>query len=142
MKRRPGLLTLMLASAVVAQTARQARAQEVAANVDERPPSGLELLVTGSIVTGLAVVDLAAGPPVCVDYFSTEVYPRSTRTACITATLVMGGMVTAVGIPLLVVGAGQSHRFKEWQRQHPYLGSLTLAPIPGGGGAMGMRWAF
>lgn len=96
-----------------------------------RPPSGVGFLVSGGILTGLGVLNLAAAP-VC----QTSLVREDVQDECMVTSLVAGGVMLAVGIPLLVVGGTKRARFIEWQEQQPRrrpLPIVSFAPVEGGG---------
>jgi hypothetical protein len=102
-----------------------------AASRPDRPPSGVGFLVSGGILTGLGVLNLAASP-VC----KTELVREDVQNECLIASLATGGVMLAVGIPLLVVGGAKRSKFLEWQEQHPRrrpLPIVSFAPVEGGG---------
>lgn len=96
-----------------------------------RPSSGVGFLVSGGVLTGLGVLNLAASP-VC----KTELVRENVQDQCLIASLVTGGVMLAVGIPLLVVGGAKRSKFLEWQEQQPRrrpLPIVSFAPLEGGG---------
>jgi len=104
--------------------------------IEEPPSSGLGPLVAGIALTALGVVNLGTSP-LC---FSSLI-DSSISEGCFVASMVLGGVFLAVGIPLLVVGGVKRRRFKDWQRQRAWM------PAPGFGdsfqyGASGWLLAF
>ncbi|WP_375758427.1 hypothetical protein [Corallococcus exercitus] len=94
------------------------------------PPTGTGMLVTGSIMTGVGAVNLLTSP-LC----KTSMVPRDTQDVCLGTSLVIGGALTAVGVPLLLVGISRHNNYVEWKRQHRALAALTdvsIAPTRGG----------
>ncbi|WP_404363096.1 hypothetical protein ACIHQR_23915 [Corallococcus coralloides] len=94
------------------------------------PPTGTGMLVTGSILTGVGAVNLLSSP-LC----KTGLVPRDTQDVCLGSSLVIGGVLAAVGLPLLFVGISRHNDYVEWKRQHRALSLLTdvgVAPAPGG----------
>ncbi|RKG52517.1 hypothetical protein D7X30_33465 [Corallococcus sp. AB011P] len=94
------------------------------------PPTGTGMLVTGSILSGVAAVNLLSSP-LC----KTSLIPRDTQDVCLGSSLVIGGVLAAVGLPLLFVGISRHNTYVEWKRQHRAISLLTdvgVAPTPGG----------
>ena len=101
------------------------------ASRQRRPPSGVGFLVSGGILTGLGVLNLAASP-VC----KTDLVREDVQNECLIVSLATGGVMLAVGIPLLVVGGAKRSKFLEWQEQQPRrrpLPIVSFAPLEGGG---------
>ena len=97
----------------------------------DRPPSGVGFLVSGGILTGLGVLNAAASP-VC----KTDLVREDMQDECLITSLATGGVMLAVGIPLLVVGAAKRSKLIEWQEQQPRrrpLPIVSFAPLEGGG---------
>jgi hypothetical protein len=92
------------------------------------PSSGVGYLVTGGIFTGIGGVNLLTAP-IC----KTSVIRSDLQDTCLGASLIVAGVALAVGIPLLVVGAGKRADYNAWRRAHPVAAGLWLAPITGGG---------
>jgi len=74
------------------------------------PPTGIGLLVTGSVFTGLAAINLITAP-VCV----TGAIRRDVQGACLDASLIFAGITAAIGIPLLAVGVTRHNRYVDWK---------------------------
>lgn len=131
---------LLLAATMTLEPATARADEEV---IVEKPPSGLGMLITGAILTGVGVVNLAAGPPLCLAFYSGSFLGgppnQDARNACIDAELIVGGVLTAVGVPLLIVGASRQSRFRQWKADHPY--AFTMAPTRHGA-ALGFGWSF
>lgn len=100
----------------------------------DKPPSGVGLLVAGGILTGIGVTNLATSP-IC----KTSLVDHSAQDPCLAGSLIVGGTLTLVGVPLLIVGASQRSRYNEWKRN--FLGGLDLRVGPGGV-AFGWQRAF
>jgi hypothetical protein len=109
-----------------------------AAADDPQPTSGLPLLVTGAALTGVGVANLATAPICKVRSVIPE---TNTQNVCFDVSLIFGGALVAVGVPLLIVGIGERSRYKEWLARHTVVAGLSLAPIPGGG-ALGWSTSF
>ena len=97
---------------------------------------GLGLLITGAALTGVGALNLATAP-LC----KTSIVRSGIQDACFDASLVFGGALAVVGLPLLIVGATQRSTFNEWKRAHPIASGFTLAPLAGGG-ALGWSATF
>jgi hypothetical protein len=95
---------------------------------DERPSRGVGLLVAGGIFTGLGAVNLLTAPICKTDLVGN----RDTQNTCFVASLVAGGTLLAIGLPLLIVGGVKRSHFKAWQANHP-LSGLAFSPAGGGG---------
>lgn len=96
-----------------------------------RPSSGVGFLVSGGVLTGLGVLNAAASP-VC----KTDLVREDVQDECLITSLVTGGVMLAVGIPLLIVGGAKRSKFLEWQEQQPRrrpLPIVSFAPLEGGG---------
>jgi hypothetical protein len=90
----------------------------------EAPPSnGVGLLVAGGIFTGLGVLNLATAP-LCKGLTSLS---ESGRNACFDASLIVGGLFLATGIPLLIVGGTKRSAYKEWKASHPMAAGLGFS---------------
>jgi hypothetical protein len=69
--------------------------------------------------------------PVC----GTSAIEESQRDACYIASGAFGGVLLAVGIPLVVVGINKRKKYKAWRAGHAWLGHLertAILPIDGG----------
>jgi len=117
---------------------RGAAADPSAPSDDPQPTSGVPLLVTGAALSGIGAVNLATSG-ICK--VSALIPDKSTENVCFDASLVLGGTLIAVGVPLLIVGLGQRSRYKDWLGRHVVVAGLSLAPVPGGG-AIGWRASF
>ncbi|RKH05831.1 hypothetical protein D7X32_06985 [Corallococcus carmarthensis] len=88
------------------------------------------MLVAGSIMTGVGAVNLLTSP-LC----KTSLIPRDTQDVCLGSSLAIGGVLAAVGVPLLLVGVSRHNTYVDWKRQHRTLAVLTdvgVAPTQGG----------
>lgn len=97
----------------------------------DRPSSGVGFLISGGILTGLGVVNLATSP-LCM----TDLVKHKAQDECLIASLAAGGVMLAVGVPLLIVGGAKRSKFLEWQEQQPRrrpLPIVSFAPLEGGG---------
>lgn len=106
----------------------------------ERPSSGVGMLVGGGVLTGLGGLNLLTSPICLTDV----IRDRDTQKACLGASLVLGGVLLAIGVPLLVVGSSRRRTYQEWKRQHgalAKLADLAVAPQPGGA-ALTWKLAF
>ncbi|MBN8226834.1 hypothetical protein JYK02_04845 [Corallococcus macrosporus] len=99
------------------------------------PPTGTGMLVTGSIMTGVGAVNLLTSP-LC----KTSMVPRDTQDVCLGTSLVLGGVLTAVGVPLLLVGVSRHNDYVEWKRQHRALAALTEVGITPTAGGAALTW--
>jgi hypothetical protein len=141
--RTPWIFALSLGAAGL--LCGSARADEVV--VYERPPSGTALLATGAALTGVGVLNMTAGTALCFALFPSSpsttpfaLYNPDSRSICIDTSLIVGGVLTAAGLPLLITGASRYGRYKEWKQQHPEL-TWTAVPLRGGGAA-GLTLSF
>ena len=96
---------------------------------DERPSTGLAYLITGGVFTGLGAVNLATAP-LCTTLSSLS---DSGERACLDASLIVGGIFLATGIPLLVVGGIKRSAYKEWKANHPWAAGLGISTARSGG---------
>lgn len=95
---------------------------------NEQPSRGVGLLVAGGIFTGVGALNLLTAPICKTDL----VGDRDTQNTCFVTSLVAGGTLLVVGIPLLIVGSVKRSHFKKWQADHP-LSGLGFSPAGGGG---------
>jgi hypothetical protein len=91
---------------------------------DDPPSSGVGMIITGWIMSGVGAMNLAL-IPVC----SMDAYPRESRDLCIQLSIGVGVIGLGVGIPLLAVGYHQRSKFKEWKRQHAILNELLSTQV-------------
>lgn len=114
------LVFLTLALGTVTLTSSTARA--------ETPPStGLGYTITGGILTGLGVATMAVSPAVCKPGISGPCYPLY---------LGLGGTLTLVGVPLLIIGIDKTLKYSEWRRNRRALevvAGTAVTRLPGGG---------
>jgi hypothetical protein len=92
------------------------------------PPSGVGLIVTGAIFTGIGGVNLITSP-ICL------AADGGTRTLCLGVSLGIGIGATIIGIPMLAVGVSRRKAYVEWKRRGGVarLLDLDMKPVPGGG---------
>jgi hypothetical protein len=139
--RMKKLVTVIVAAAV-SFVAAPARAQDdaepapSAASSGTPPSSGVGLLVTGGIFTGIGGLNLLTAP-LC----KTSLIQQSVQDTCLDAALVVGGIGLAVGIPLFIVGANKRADYNAWRRTHPVPAGFSLAPTTGGA-TLGWRVVF
>jgi hypothetical protein len=116
----------------------QAYAYAPPAYVAEPPSNGVGYIITGSIFVGLGGLNLLTAPLCKVD----DVIPDpDTQDACLYASLIVGGVFLAVGIPLLVVGVGKRAAYKRWLMQHPVASQLlTGVKVAVGQETKGVSW--
>ncbi|WP_147442209.1 hypothetical protein [Corallococcus exercitus] len=124
-------LSLVVSAAVTLASA-PALAQERGLDLPggKPPPTGTGMLVAGSIMTGIGAVNLATSP-LC----KTSMVPRDTQDVCLGTSLVIGGALAAVGVPLLLVGISRHNNYVDWKRDHRALSALLdvgVAPTRGG----------
>ncbi|NOK21273.1 hypothetical protein, partial [Corallococcus carmarthensis] len=122
----------LLVSAAITLAATPALAQERENDLlsGKPPPTGTGMLVAGSIMTGVGAVNLLTSP-LC----KTRLIPRDTQDVCLGSSLAIGGVLAAVGLPLLFVGISRHNTYVEWKRQHRALSALSdvgVAPTQGG----------
>jgi hypothetical protein len=125
------LAALIAVAVTLASAPALAQDPETAVPAGKPPSTGIGMIVTGSILTGLGAVNLITAP-IC----KTSAIPDPTsQDVCLGTSLVLGGAFAAVGIPLLLVGVNRHNRYVEWKRQHQALSALTdlgVAPTRGG----------
>jgi hypothetical protein len=94
------------------------------------PPSGLGLIITGGIFTGIGAVNLLTSP-ICKSSF----VDPSISDVCLGVSLGIGGAFVAIGIPMLVVGTSRRSEYLEWRRRNAAAALLDvrLARVAGGG---------
>ncbi len=105
--------------------------------LDEPPPSsGLGLVISGSVLTGLGALNMATSPICLVDSLVRD----DIETACVAACMIVGGTMFAVGLPLLIVGVVKRGKYKEWREQHPGYAALTNVGVSAGQHGAGLVW--
>jgi hypothetical protein len=94
-----------------------------------RPSSGTGLIVAGSIIFGIGVLNLAF-TPLCYVLFDDESYTVSrnvvSRDICVLSSLAFGGVMVAVGVPLLIVGFNKRSNYNKWRRKNRILAGFDL----------------
>jgi hypothetical protein len=106
--------------------------------IAEPPPSsGTGLIVAGSILLGIGVLNLITAPICTVD---DVIRDPDTQDACLYASLIVGGAFVAVGTPLLVVGIKKRRAYKEWRMRHPVMAALTQIRLRVGKRGSGLFW--
>src|SRR6185437_4304317 len=108
--------------------AEQPPAEQPPAESEKPPSSGVGLLVAGGIFTGLGALNFATAP-LCSSLTSLG---SSGEQGCLDASLVLGGVFLATGIPLLIVGGVKRHAYNEWKANHTALAGLGFSPRSGG----------
>lgn len=101
---------------------------------EPKPSSGTGLIIAGSVVGGVGVLNLATSPLCKVDDLIRD---KKLQDTCFAAALVFGGVLVSVGIPLLIVGLNKRSTYLEWKERHPVASGFGLAPAPSG---MAMTW--
>jgi hypothetical protein len=96
----------------------------------DAPSNGVGYLITGGIFTGLGVINLATAPICKAD----TQFTRDTQNACLIGSLAVGGTFLAVGVPLLIVGAGKRSTYNAWRAEHPIASGFGYQAVRGGGG--------
>ncbi|MBX3185745.1 MAG: hypothetical protein KF819_01970 [Labilithrix sp.] len=118
------------APAALAQEVQVVSAPPPAPTSSERPPSkGTGLIIAGAIVGGLGVVNLATSP-IC----RTDIVAPSLQDTCFYAALIGGGVLLAVGVPMLIVGLNKQATYEEWKERNRALAGVRVLTNPGGGG--------
>jgi hypothetical protein len=102
------------------------------------PSTGVGHIVTGSIFVGVGALNLLTAPLCRVD----DVIPDpETQDTCLYASLIVGGVFLAVGIPLLVIGIGKRRAYKRWLMRHPVASQLlTGMKVAVGQETKGVSW--
>jgi hypothetical protein len=87
------------------------------------PSNGVGLIVAGSIFLAVGVLNLITSP-VCL-----TLNDHDTRDTCLYASLGVGGVFTAIGLPLLIAGGVKRRHYNEWvrSRQAMVLEGLRLS---------------
>jgi hypothetical protein len=98
-----------------------------ASDATAEPPSGLGLLITGAVFSGIAAVNLVTSPLCATDFVS-----DSNRGLCWGVQLGVVGAFAAVGLPLLVIGANQNAHHSEWVLMHSQGTAWSVTPVAGG----------
>jgi hypothetical protein len=104
---------------------------------DAEPPSrGTGYIITGSIFTGVGLLNFATAPlcgPLTDDGDPETTSDDDAADACFYASLVVGGVGVGVGIPLLVVGLQKRADYRRWEERNPALSRLRVLAGPRGG---------
>ena len=109
------------------------REKEAWETAPDRPSTGLGLLITGIIMSGVGVTNLAVSPICRADFYVKKTGTEGSD-ACFYTSLVVGGAVAAVGIPLLIVGISKRMDYVEWRARHQALAGLSAYAGEQGGG--------
>jgi hypothetical protein len=91
-----------------------AAAPALASDGSSAPPSGTGGIITGSILTGVGALNLVTSP-VCVTDVYGEVVGSAGQSACLVSSLVIGGGMVAVGVPVLLVGLKHRQDYRAWK---------------------------
>jgi hypothetical protein len=91
---------------------------------DHPPSSGVGMIITGWIMSGVGVMNLAL-IPVC----TMDAYPRQSRDLCVQLSIGVGVIGLGVGIPLLAVGYHKRSQFKTWKQRHAVLNELLSTEV-------------
>lgn len=119
MNLRRRLLTLLLSFAL----------STPAAAVEFEPPSGLGMTITGGIMAGVGLMNLATMPLCRADFYVESVGTEGSN-VCMVAAGVYAGVGLGVGVPMFVAGKKRRAAYKAWRERHePTVG---VAPQPGG----------
>jgi hypothetical protein len=92
--------------------------------------TGIGETVAGGILVGLAVLDLAEA---CLCKVDAVIPDRKEQNPCLYATLIAGGLFSAVGVPLLVVGLRKRADYRRWEQSHPAAGAMLRGLRVSGG---------
>ena len=94
---------------------------------EKPPPTGKTLILIGEITIGTGVVGAGVFSLLCATGgFGTTF---GSKTSCIEDQILEGAGLVAVGAPFLVVGLVQRQKYMAWQREHPFMSSLSLVPL-------------
>jgi hypothetical protein len=102
----------------------------------EPPSTGLGLLISGAALTGVGALNLATSP-ICK---TSLIKDHDTQNVCLVASLVFGGTLVLIGVPLLAVGVTRRNRYLEWKRNGGVVAHLIDIQIAAGQGTAGLRW--
>jgi hypothetical protein len=91
------------------------------------PPTGTDILATGSALTAIGILSLATAP-IC----KTGVVIPQEQSSCFGVSFAVGAPFLAAGIPLIVIGAMERASFAAWMRSHPALFGISFSPNPSG----------
>lgn len=95
-----------------------AAAEEPASTPSSSSNSGLGLVVAGGLATGIGGLTLATTPLCRLSAIRSSAQP-----ACIATSLAVGGVLAAVGVPLLVLGV---------RKRASSVPAVSVAPTTGG----------
>ena len=83
----------------------------------EPPSRGIGLIIAGSVMTGLGVLNLAS-TAVCKTDFYVDLVDQDGADLCFVVSLAVGGGLSLIGIPLLITGLVQRSNYRAWKEQH------------------------
>lgn len=95
---------------------------------EEEPSRGTALIIVGGILTGVGALNLATAS-LCSGLYEDQ----QQQDLCFTSSLVIGGGMVAVGIPMLIVGLSRRSTHREWEERNQALAGLRLIAGPRGG---------
>ena len=104
---------------------------------EDRPTSnGLGLTIAGGIVTGIGAINMAVSPIYRTDFY---VEANGQRRADITfyTSLIGGGIILAVGVPMLIVGLVRRANYNAWYETHQ-----VFFHVDSEGGALAYQMRF
>jgi hypothetical protein len=126
----------VLATALAVTLGGSARAEDGPPDAGRPPPTGIDALGSGGALAAIGTL-MFASAPIC----KTAVVNTPQQGSCFTVSFAVGTPFLVLGIPILVYGAMEHGRYKEWARRHPALSGLSLSPTSRGG-AVGWSAAF
>jgi hypothetical protein len=121
------VLPRVLVAAAATLLCRTAEAQVTSPAGSPPPPTGADILATGSALTAIGVLSFVTAP-IC----KTSVVVPQEQSACFGVSFVVGAPFLAAGIPLIAVGAMQRAKFAAWLRDHPALMGVLFSPSTSG----------
>ena len=121
--------TLVLVALLSSQTNIQAE--------EDRPTSnGLGLTIAGGIVTGIGALNMALSPLYRADFYIDK-NGRTTADIAFYGSLIGGGVLLAVGVPMLIVGLVRRANYNAWFETHQ-----VFFRVDSEGGALAWQMRF
>jgi len=104
---------------------------------NEEPSSGMGLLITGSILTVVGALNMASSAACRSDDLIED---ATAQDVCFGAALTFGGIITAVGVPLLITGILKRKHYNDWRERHGVAQVLSEMRLVVSNRGAAMRW--
>lgn len=89
---------------------------------DKPTSTGVGGVVSGSVLLGLGGINLVFTPLCVVEDFGLG------TSGCVATQLIGGGLLVAIGIPVLIAGKIRRDRYKEWLRNRRFALAPSVSP--------------